>query len=203
MSENLQAAPSVGDPNCYSESLARLDRQVDHIPLGWQRLYGDLRHALRALETPSRMNARIDGAWHEDGMLCVDSEASDAAIQGVLRKARIRARHTCTECGRPGKRRELVNWEEATLCGRCAAPRLLSLDIDRVLALENCGSVELRVELQQAPEAALIRAAAEAAATEHGLRKNFILSQLTEEQLRAWLKRLRAVADENRTAEDN
>jgi hypothetical protein len=197
MSENLQPAASVGHPNCYTESLARLDRHVDHIPLGWQRLYGDLRHALRTLKTTGRMNTRIDGAWHEDGMLRVDSETSDHAIQGVLRKARTRARHTCTQCGRPGKRRELANWEEATLCGRCAAPRLLSLDIDRVLALEKCGSVELRVELQQAPEAVLIRAAAEAVAMEHGLRKNFILSQLTEEQLRAWLKRLRAVADEN------
>lgn len=183
----------------YAESLSRLDRHVDHIPLGWQRLYGDLRHALRVLATPLRMDMRIDGAWEEDGLLRVESSAEDPVLQGVLRKARTRAMHTCTECGRPGRRRELAHWQEATLCGCCAGPRFLSLDIERLLALEKCGSLELRHELEHAPEAVLIRAAA-AAAVEQGVPQASIL-QLSDDDLRAWLKQLRTFVDEKLMAD--
>ena len=204
MTENLQpAAGASHSSKCYTESLARLDRHVDHIPPGWQRLYGDLRHALSVFATIHRMNIRIDGAWHEDGHLRVESDTSDPVIQGVLRKARMRAMHTCSQCGKRGKRRELVNWQEATLCGRCAAPRLLSLNIERVLALERCGSLALREELQHAPEAVLIRAAAEAGATEQGLRKHFVLSELSDKHLRAWLERIRAFVEASPTQDQD
>lgn len=130
MTEHSQCTSrALCTPCAYRESLDRLDRQIDHIPMGWQRLYGDLRHALRVLAADSRMSIRIDGAWEEDGRLCIDSDTKDPAVQGVLRKARTRAMQSCSICGRPGKGRELANWQEATLCGKCAGPRLLSLEI--------------------------------------------------------------------------
>jgi hypothetical protein len=196
MPESSQCASSAGlNATPYNDSLARLDRHVGHIPMGWQRLYADLRCSLRVLVAPQRMNIQIDGGWEEDGLLCVDSPTVDPVVQGVLRKARTRAMHTCTECGKPGRRRELKDWQEVTLCSSCAALRLLSLDIQRVLALEKCGSLDLRKELQSGPEAVLIRAAAEAAANAKGLSAN-LLGQESLEDLRAWLELVRDLVEE-------
>lgn len=174
----------------FEESLARLDRAVERVPIGWQRLYGDLRHALRLIRSKLRASTRIDGAWEEDGLLRVESESPDPVVQGVLRKARTRAMNTCMQCGKPGKRRELANWQDATWCGACAAPRLLALDIERVLALDACGSAEIRDQLKSQTESVLIRAAAEAAEQAHALSVGFVINQLPASQMREWLRRL-------------
>jgi hypothetical protein len=174
----------------FGESLARLDRAVDQVPFGWQRLYGDLRHSLRVVSAEPRASIRIDGAWEEDGLLHIGSESSDPVVQGVLRKARTRAMNTCMHCGKPGKRRELANWQEATWCAACAAPRLLALDIERVLALDKCGSAEIRDQLKFQPESVLIRAAAEAAEQAHALPAGFVINQLPASQVREWLRGL-------------
>lgn len=174
----------------FRESLVQLDRHVEQIPMGWQRLYGDLRHALRVVYVPARMDIQIDGAWEEDGMLRVESQTADPVVQGALRKARMRAMTTCMDCGKPGKPRQLQNWHEATLCGTCAGLQLLMVEINRLIALDRCGTVDLRQELQSSSDAVLVRTAAEAAAQAFGLPATFIVSELDSDGLRAWLHSL-------------
>jgi hypothetical protein len=158
--------------------------------MGWQRLYSDLRFTLAAISTANRCTIGIAGAWEEDGLLQVQSDTTDRVVQGVLRKARVRAMHTCMECGKPGKQRELDEWRQATLCGACAAPRLLVLEIARLIALDRCGSVDLRHELQFSPSARLVRAAAEASALACSLPATFVLQNLGRDGQLRWLERL-------------
>lgn len=154
---SIRPSPVSG---AYFESLATLERHVDLIPFGWQRLYADLRHQLRAIATSRRADVRVDGAWEEDGLLRLESQTGDVVVQGVLRKARARASSTCTDCGRPAKHRELLDWYEVTLCAGCAALPLLQMQVKRAISLHRCESVDLREELLHSRDATLIRAAA-------------------------------------------
>jgi hypothetical protein len=184
----------------FADSWSRLNRHVELIPMGWQRLYSDLRFTLAVISTPKRCTIEIAGAWEEDGLLQVQSDTTDRVVQGVLRKARVRAMCTCMECGRPGKQRELDEWRQATLCGSCAGPRLLSLEIARLMALDRCGSVDLRHELQSSPSALLVRAAAEAGALACNLPPTFVLEKLGRDGQLRWLKELRHRAQQDSLA---
>lgn len=174
----------------FADSWSRLNRHVELIPMGWQRLYSDLRFALAVISTEKRSTIEIGGGWEEDGLLQVQSETTDRVVQGILRKARVRAMHTCMECGKPGKQRELDEWRQATLCGSCAGPRLLALEIARLVALDRCESVDLRNELQSSPSARLVRAAAEAGALACNLPARYVLENLGRERQLSWLERL-------------
>lgn len=178
------------DRFAFAESWSRLNRHVEQIPIGWQRLYAELRFGLAVISSPARSTIRIDGAWEEDGCLQVQSDTEDPVVQGVLRKARVRAMHTCMACGKPGKLRQLDDWKEATLCGTCAGPRLLALEIARLIGLERCGSASIQDELRHSPAATLVRAAAEAAALTSNRAADFMLDQQNLNEVRAWLQQL-------------
>lgn len=175
----------------FADSWSRLNRHVELIPMGWQRLYSDLRFSLAVISTAKRCTIEIAGAWEEDGLLQVQSDTTDRVVQGVLRKARVRAMHTCMECGKPGKQRELDEWRQATLCGTCAGPRLLALEIARLIALDRCGSVDLRHEVRFSPSARLVHAAAEASALADDLPATFVLEKLGRDGQLRWLERLK------------
>lgn len=179
------------DRYAFADSWSRLNRQVELIPMGWQRLYSDLRFTLAAISSPGRCTIEISGAWEEDGLLQVQSETTDPVVQGVLRKARVRAMNTCMECGKPGKPRELDEWRQATLCGSCAGPRLLALEVSRLIALDRCGSVDLRHELQFSSSARLVRAAGEAAALACNLPATILFEKLGRDGQLRWLERLK------------
>ncbi|NML48017.1 hypothetical protein HHL11_29990 [Ramlibacter sp. G-1-2-2] len=189
--EQMMCDTALQDRNAFTDSWNRLNLHVERIPLGWQRLYGELRFRLAVISCSKRCTIRIDGGWEEDGLLQVQSETTDRVVQGLLRKAREKAMHTCMECGKPGKLRELVDWQQATLCGECAGPRLLALDITSVIALARCGSVDLAHELQFSPRALLIRAAAEAAAIASNPPTTFALDNLDSDSMHSWLQELR------------
>lgn len=191
----LQAHPGQ-NRYAFADSWSRLNRHVEQIPMGWQRLYSDLRFTLAVIATAKRCTIEIAGAWEEDGLLQVQSDTTDRVVQGVLRKARVRAMHTCMECGKPGKQRELDEWRQATLCGSCAGPRLLALEIARLIALDRCGSVDLRHELQFSPSARLVRAAAEASALTCNLPARFVFETLDHAGQLRWLERLKIRAQE-------
>lgn len=175
----------------FADSWSRLNRHVELIPMGWQRLYSELRFTLAVISTPKRCTIEIAGAWEEDGLLQVQSDTTDPVVQGVLRKARVRAMSTCMECGKPGKLRELDEWRQATLCGSCAGPRLLALEVARLIALDRCGSIDLQDELQFSPSARLVRAAAEAGALACNLPATFVLQKLGRDAQLPWLERLK------------
>lgn len=181
----------------FADSWSRLNRHVELIPMGWQRLYSELRFTLAAISSPERCTIEISGAWEEDGLLQVQSETTDPVVQGVLRKARVRAMHTCMECGKPGKLRELDEWRQATLCGSCAGPRLLALEVARLIALDRCGSVDLRDELQFSSSARLVRAAAEAGTLGCDLPGQFVFEMLDHDGQLRWLERLKDRAQED------
>lgn len=189
-------AQTCQDRFAYTDSWSRLNRHVELIPMGWQRLYSDLRFTLAVISTKKRCTIEIAGAWEEDGLLQVQSDTTDRVVQGVLRKARVRAMHTCMECGKPGNQRELDEWRQATLCGSCAGPRLLALEIARLIALDRCGSVDLRKELQSSPSARLVRAAAESAALACNLPATFVLEKLGRKGQLRWLERLKERAQQ-------
>lgn len=186
-----QRAQSGGNRHAFADSWSRLNRHVELIPMGWQRLYSELRFTLAAISTARRCMIEIAGAWEEDGLLQVQSETTDPVVQGVLRKARVRAMHTCMECGKPGKPRELDEWRQATLCGSCAGPRLLAVEVARLIALDRCGSVDLRDELQCSPSTRLVRAAAEAAASACDLPASLVFEKLGRDGQLQWLERLK------------
>ena len=166
-----------------------LNERVESIPMGWQRLYADMRLRLYAAYCEGREAIVILGAYEQDGQLCVESHAPDFVIQGILRKARMKARCTCTECGQPGRRRELEDWREAVLCGRCAGPRLLRLELQRLLALDRCGTLGESADALGGPRARLLRAAAEASGQVHDQDRGVVGGKLTA-ALRSWANRL-------------
>lgn len=134
--------PAASDsPTLYQQSLTLLDARVEWIPAGWQRLYADMRLQLRAAACAKRDHLRILGAHEEDGYLLVDAADPDAVVEGMLRKARTKAVFTCMECGSPGRRRCLDGWRERVLCGACAGPHLLELEVQRLLGLDRCAAL--------------------------------------------------------------
>jgi hypothetical protein len=185
--KNRQSDSATVTP--FHESLAVLNERVESIPMGWQRLYADMRLRLYAAYCEGREAIVILGAYEQDGQLCVESHAPDFVIQGILRKARMKARCTCTECGQPGRRRELEDWREAVLCGRCAGPRLLRLELQRLLALDRCGTLGESADALGGPRARLLRAAAEASGQVHDQDRGVVGGKLTA-ALRSWANRL-------------
>jgi hypothetical protein len=172
--------------SAFEASLVQLERRVDWIPLGWQPLFGDLRRALRGIADRSRVDVIIEGAFEEDGLLYVDCQADDEVVQGLLRKTRAKAKNTCVHCGLRGRRRELDNWRETTLCGTCAGPRLLQVELRRVLALDRCGTINLQDELRNSRRTILLRAAMGASRAQI-----FVLPVSGDEKkIRAWLRQL-------------
>lgn len=173
----------------FHESLAVLNERVEFIPMGWQRLYADMRLRLYAAYCEGREPIVFLGAYEQDGQLFVESHAPDYVIQGILRKARTKARCTCTECGQLGRRRELQDWREAVLCGRCAGPRLLRLEIHRFLALDRCGTLGESADALAGSRARLLRAAAEASGQVRDDDRRVVGGKLTA-GFRAWANRL-------------
>ena len=172
----------------FHESLATLNQRVEMIPIGWQRLYADMRMRLYAAYCEGREPIVFLGAYEQDGHLCVESHAPDFVIQGILRKARMKARCTCTECGQPGRRRELEDWREAVLCGGCAGPRLLRLEIQRLLALDRCGTLG-HGDALAGPRARLLRAAADASGQVKDDDRRLVGGKMSD-RLRSWANRL-------------
>lgn len=178
-------------PAPFHESLELLNSRVDWIPTGWQALYADLRLRLYAVFCEGREPIVFLGGYEEDGHLLVETHAPDFVIQGILRKARAKAACTCMECGQPGKRREFEDWREMVLCGTCAAPRLLQFEIQRLLALDRCGTLHDACDPLMHPEARLVRMAAEVCGQVRKDDRQVVAGKLSNE-LRDWMKRLLA-----------
>jgi hypothetical protein len=114
------------------ESLERLERWVEWIPMGWQRVYLDMRCALASLGVSQHRDVQIHEPSVVDGGLVFDVEGSDRAVCGILRKAWARSRCTCMNCGRTGKPRRMDGYVK-TLCARCCALEVLSRGLDQAL----------------------------------------------------------------------
>lgn len=115
-----------------ADSLDRLERWVEWIPMGWQRLYLELRCALVSVNTASVRSVWIHEPEVVDGGLLLDVDGGDRVVRGMVRKAWARSRCTCMRCGRPGKPRCISGYVK-TLCARCAALETLSVELDRCL----------------------------------------------------------------------
>ena len=111
---------------------AAMLRWQGHVSPGWHEL---LRQTLRKLLSAAGSGAR-HAALTSLGVFCHSTEfwlslpaEADAVLMGIARKAQMRARSTCSECGCTGRLREIGEEGRATLCPRCAAPLLLEHDI--------------------------------------------------------------------------
>ena len=103
-----------------------------HVSPGWHDL---LRQTLRKLLAVAGSGARR-AALTSLGVFCHNTEfwlslpaGADPVLLGIARKAQMRARWTCSECGCVARLREIGEECRATLCPRCAAPLLLKNDI--------------------------------------------------------------------------
>lgn len=111
---------------------AAMWRWQGHVSQGWHDL---LRQTLRKLLAVAGTEARR-AALMGLGVFCHGTEfwlslpaGADAVLLGIARKAQMRARSTCSECGCAARLREIGEEGRATLCPRCAAPLLLKNDI--------------------------------------------------------------------------
>ena len=111
---------------------AAMWRWQGHVSQGWHDL---LRQTLRKLLAVAGSGARRV-ALTRLGVFCHGTEfwlslpaGADAVLLGIARKAQMRARCTCSECGCLARLREIGEEGRATLCSRCAAPLLLKNDI--------------------------------------------------------------------------
>jgi len=121
-------------PNAISlaEILEQLERWVEWIPLGWQRLYLDMRCALVALGASQHRDVQIHEPLVVNGGLVFDVDGRDRAVCGIVRKAWARSRCTCMNCGRNGKPRRIDGYVK-TLCAHCCALDVLSSALDELL----------------------------------------------------------------------
>jgi len=140
--------PASTDKARLFASLEVLDQRVDWVPVGWQRLYADLRAKLRAIVCPGRFPIYVDGPCEHDGFLCIEAVTDDKVVQGVLRKARTKALCTCMFCGKPAKLREFCG-RYSTLCSACSGLRRLHLEL--VEALDRPSQVNLEEMLADKP----------------------------------------------------
>jgi hypothetical protein len=172
-----------GDPaeSRFRASLQVLDQRIDWIPMGWQRLYGDLRSKLRAIECFSRRVVFIHGAHEQDGYLHVEAVTDDKVVQGILRKARATALYTCMACGRRGRPRK-IGEQHLSLCGHCAGCVQLRDLVESVLVTHERACIHLhqimgRSNLLAAAVRASMGSVVETAA----------LSEVSPQSLKAWL----------------
>lgn len=115
-----------------ADSLDRLERWVEWIPMGWQRLYLELRCALVSVNTNSVRSVWIHEPEVVDGGLVLDVDGGDRVVRGMVRKAWARSRCTCMRCAHPAKPRPISGYVK-TLCARCAALETLSVELDACL----------------------------------------------------------------------
>jgi hypothetical protein len=129
----FKAAWRSSSGDAFQESLNRLDRRIDWVPMGWQGIYADVRRQLRAVSSRTRENSVVYGPWQEHGSMYLDACRADPVVHGILRKAHIRAECTCVACGRRGIRREVGEFRK-TLCAPCAAIQLLECEWAELLS---------------------------------------------------------------------
>lgn len=111
---------------------AAMRRWESHVPPGW---HGLLRQTLREFLAVACSELR-KAALTQLGMFCHSTELwwalpaqVSAVLLGIARKAQQRANWTCSACGCAGRRREMGEDGQATLCAPCAAPLLLEHDL--------------------------------------------------------------------------
>ena len=111
---------------------AAMRRWQGHVSHGWHDL---LRQTLRKLLAVAGSGARR-AALTSLGVFCHNTDfwlslpaGADPVLLGIARKAQMRARSTCSECGCAARLREIGEEGRATLCPCCAAPLLLKNDL--------------------------------------------------------------------------
>jgi hypothetical protein len=172
----------AGRESRFREGLRTLDQRIDWIPMGWQRLYGDMRSKLRSVECATRNAVMVHGAYEQDGYLHVEAVTNDKVVQGILRKARSAAAATCMACGRRGKPREFGD-RYMSLCGSCAGCVGLREEVLSALVLLKRSPVDVRGIVGSRN---LLAAAIGASLGKS--EKEALLSALTEDRLGAWLR---------------
>lgn len=171
----------------FQESLQILEQRVDWIPMGWQRLYVDLRLKLRAVDCPQRRAVGVNGAYEHEGYLHVEAVSDDRVIQGILRKARTAAVYTCMACGKRGSPRE-IGERYLTLCAPCTGyVRLYDEILSALVHHQHGGDVHKRVR-----ESVLL---AEAFRASLGADDCPCLHDLSSEAISAWLDAMLALLD--------
>ena len=133
-----------GKPISRLEAWQSTSQLVQHFPLiepaardlrdlcpGWVPLFWDFCGKLASLVAQSARGSKTRIASvssGETGFLVV-VEASSAAVDGLTRKYQEKSRHTCANCGAPGKPYRIDHDKQRPLCANCAAPFMLADDL--------------------------------------------------------------------------
>lgn len=131
-SESQSHKPDDPSEGGLANSLERLEAWVEWVPMGWQRLYLDMRCSFMGLNASHFQLVRIHEPAVVEGGLVLDVDAADPVVRGIVRKAWARSRCTCMRCGRPGRLRRAGEYPK-TLCARCWALQTLCDDLDACL----------------------------------------------------------------------
>ena len=127
------------------------------VPPGWRNLLTQTHHKVRGAIAQSVRRRHVAAGLKviiTDQELEFDfSMAPDPVLRGILRKATVRSRCTCSQCGRRGRVREIGDDYVGTLCARCAAVPMLREHIWSVSQQsEFLCLVGQPVEISQVPE---------------------------------------------------
>jgi len=131
-SESRTQHPDERSVGGLAISLERLEAWVEWVPIGWQRLYLDMRCSFMGVNAFHFTSVCIHEPVVVDGGLVLDVDAADPVVRGIIRKAWARSRCTCMRCGRPGRLRRAGEYRK-TLCARCWALQTLCDDLDACL----------------------------------------------------------------------
>lgn len=126
------SSPELGC-NPFVRQMDLLDSRIERVPLGWQRLYADMRLALRAVRCEQRRQTALFGpeflpsAGMEIGVL-----NADRTVEGIVRKAMRRSLQTCECCGGRAKVRQ-IGFCCKVLCATCGALPMLEAELEALV----------------------------------------------------------------------
>jgi hypothetical protein len=120
------------EPVNFREAVQRLVDITSSLPPGWQQVYGEAMKRLKQLDAPHRTDMFIHGPLEDGGKIRFELSRTDAAVEGLLRKASARLNATCWICAGQAKRRRL-GLRMMPLCAGCYAPRALRSELTRLL----------------------------------------------------------------------
>lgn len=120
-------------PPNFRASIDVLAQRAGSVPAGWRRAYEDALVGFSAVDCPRRHDVVLDGPFVDDISLRVSVDRKDRVVRGIARSLSTRTEQTCEKCGMTGRLRTLPTRTVAVLCPTCAAPRILSAELIRLL----------------------------------------------------------------------
>jgi hypothetical protein len=119
-------------PGPWRDAAIAYQRLSEEVPTGLHRALSDLLRSFMAItgRRPTTLFCDLIAEVTPTRVL-ISTSSDDQAVLGIQRRFAMRAMHSCHRCGRKGHARMALGGR--VRCASCAAPELMSLEIDRIL----------------------------------------------------------------------